>query len=112
MTTSPGNDPIPAASDAGGVDPDLATSSPIKPVADDPPSVPEQRAELAETIDALHDRLDVRERARAEASARADQIKTQATEHRAALAGVAGATIAGVVVLAVRRRRRRRATIR
>ncbi len=111
MTTDrPDEDPILGISLDDSADPDLTTASPVKPVDEEPepPPVAEQRAELAETVDALHDRLDVRQRAADEASAVNDQIKYQAAEHRTALIGAAGAVLATAVLVVVLRRRRRR----
>ncbi|MCF8587169.1 deoxyuridine 5'-triphosphate nucleotidohydrolase [Gordonia liuliyuniae] len=107
MSTDPNNDPILGSTD--DVDPDLATTSPIEPV-DDTPAPPQpaaqQRAELADTVDALHDRLDVRRRAIDEASVRTDQVKEQAVEHKNTLLGVAGGVGAVAVLVIVARRRR------
>ncbi len=131
MSNEPNNDrtahhdPLPPAVDdtvadaatTDFVDPDLATRSPAAPpendddnddTDDEPPPVAEQRAELADTVDALSARLDVRERARTQAHASADQLKQQAGGHPAAMVGAAGALAAVVVTLLVRRRRRRR----
>lgn len=106
-------DPVIDAGTTDAADPDLATASPIEEDASDDddlelPSVVDQRAELAETVDALSDRFDVRERARAEAAAQADHLTQQASEHRTAILGVLGAVGGAAVLLLIRRRRRRR----
>lgn len=104
-------DPISRAAYPESVDPDLTTTSPATPVDDrepsghNPPPIAEQRAELAETVDALTARLDVRERARTEAVARADQLKRQASEHQGLVAGSICALGVAAVLTVIGRRR-------
>ncbi|GAB32718.1 DUF3618 domain-containing protein [Gordonia otitidis] len=77
------------------------------PNANEPLPVEEQRAELARTVDALTDKLDVPARLSAAASQKAHDAATTANDNKQALIG--GAVVAAVavgVVLAVRRRRR------
>lgn len=114
MSTEPNRDPSPATDPILGVpgesaDPDLVTSSPMEPADDDQqaPPVARQRAELADTVDALHDRFDVRERARAEASARTDQVKQTVGENQNVIIGVLGALGLAAVVATVARLRRK-----
>ena len=66
-----------------------------------------QRDELAETVSALHDRLDVKTRAKEKAFELRDRATTDTGKPRPELAALAAAAVAGVVGLVVWRRRRR-----
>ncbi len=64
-----------------------------------------QREELADTVSALQDRLDVRTRAREKASELRDRATTDTGKPRPELAALALAAVGGVVGLVVWRRR-------
>ena len=66
-----------------------------------------QRDELADTVSALHDRLDVKTRAKDKASELRDRATTDDGKPRPEVAALAAAAFAGVVGLVVWRRRRR-----
>jgi cobalamin biosynthesis Mg chelatase CobN len=65
-----------------------------------------QRDELAATVSALHDRLDVKTRAKEKASELRDRATTDAGKPRPELAALAVAAVVGVVGMVVWRRRR------
>ena len=65
-----------------------------------------QREELAATVSALHDRLDVKARAKDKVAQLKDRATTDAGKPRPELAVVAAAVVAGVVGFVVWRRRR------
>ena len=66
-----------------------------------------QREELADTVSALQERLDVKTRAKEKASELRDRATTDTGKPRPELAALAVAAVAGVVGLVVWRRRRR-----
>jgi hypothetical protein len=66
-----------------------------------------QREELADTVSALQERLDVKARAKEKASELRDRATTDTGKPRPELAALAVAAVAGVVGLVVLRRRRR-----
>ena len=66
-----------------------------------------QREELADTVSALQERLDVKTRAKEKASELRDRATTDTGKPRPELAALAAAAVAGVVGLVVWRRRRR-----
>ncbi len=66
-----------------------------------------QRDELAETVSALQDRLDVKRRAKEKAAELRDRATTDDGKPRPEVAAVAVAAVAGLVGLVVWRRRRR-----
>jgi MYXO-CTERM domain-containing protein len=65
-----------------------------------------QREELAETVSALQDRLDVKSRAKDKAAELKDRATTDTGKPRPELAALAAAAVVGVVGLLVWRRRR------
>jgi Protein of unknown function (DUF3618) len=65
-----------------------------------------QREELAATVSALQDRLDVKSRAKEKAAELKDRATTDTGKPRPELAALAAAAIVGVVGLVVWRRRR------
>ena len=65
-----------------------------------------QREELAATVSALQDRLDVKSRAKEKAAELKDRATTDTGKPRPALAALAVAAVVGVVGLVVWRRRR------
>ncbi|HET7195081.1 MAG TPA: DUF3618 domain-containing protein [Nocardioides sp.] len=65
-----------------------------------------QREELAETVSALQDRLDVKSRAKEKAAELKDRATTDTGKPRPELAALAAAALVGVVGLVVWRRRR------
>jgi len=65
-----------------------------------------QRDELAATVSALHDRLDVKARAKDKAAELRDRATTETGKPRPELIAVGIATAAGLVGLVVWRRRR------
>ncbi len=77
-----------------------------------PPSVEDQRAELAETVSALAAKADVPTRVSNEAAYQASRASTAVQDHRGAAAGIVGAIVAAVVVTVVLRRRRSRKVLR
>ncbi len=84
-----------------------STATPPPVVPDESPPVEEQRAELARTVDALTDKLDVPTRLNAAASQKAHDAATTAKDNKQTLIG--GAVVAAMaigVILAIRRRRR------
>jgi Protein of unknown function (DUF3618) len=66
-----------------------------------------QRDELAATVSALHDRLDVKTRAKQKASELRDRATTDTGKPRPEVAALAAAAIAGVVGLVIWRHRLR-----
>ena len=66
-----------------------------------------QREELADTVSALHDRLDVKSRAKDKASELRDRATTDTGKPRPELAALAVAAVVGVVGLVVWRHRLR-----
>jgi MYXO-CTERM domain-containing protein len=66
-----------------------------------------QRDELAATVSALHDRLDVKSRAKEKASELRDRATTDDGKPRPEVVAIAVAAVAGVVGLVVWRRQRR-----
>jgi len=65
-----------------------------------------QREELAATVSALQDRLDVKSRAKEKAAELKDRATTDTGKPRPELAALAAAAVIGVVGLVVWRRRR------
>jgi MYXO-CTERM domain-containing protein len=65
-----------------------------------------QREELAATVSALQDRLDVKSRAKEKAAELKDRATTDTGKPRPELAALAAAAVVGVVGLVVWRRRR------
>ena len=65
-----------------------------------------QREQLADTVSALQERLDVKTRAREKASELRDRATTDTGKPRPELAALAVAAVAGVVGFVVWRRRR------
>jgi len=65
-----------------------------------------QREELADTVSALQERLDVKTRAKEKASELRDRATTDTGKPRPELAALTVAAVAGVVGLVVWRRRR------
>ena len=65
-----------------------------------------QREELADTVSALQERLDVKTRAKEKASELRDRATTDTGKPRPELAALAVAAVAGVVGFVVWRRRR------
>ena len=65
-----------------------------------------QREQLADTVSALQERLDVKTRAREKASELRDRATTDTGKPRPELAAIAVAAVAGVVGFVVWRRRR------
>ncbi|MAU81470.1 DUF3618 domain-containing protein [Gordonia sp. Z-3] len=70
---------------------------------DDPP-VEQQREELAQTVDALTDKLDVRARAHDAAEHTVQAASATARDNRQLLIGVAAAVLAVGAVVVIRRR--------
>ncbi len=66
-----------------------------------------QREELADTVSALQERLDVKSRAKAKASELRDRATTDDGKPRPEVAALTAAAFVGVVGLVVWRRRRR-----
>jgi LPXTG-motif cell wall-anchored protein len=90
-----------------GPTPDPAVVSP--PV--DPPPVEEQRAELAETVDALAQKFDVPTRVKSAAAdtAHTAQIKAKDNQQVLVASGAAGVLLLGLFVI-IRRRRSKKGT--
>lgn len=65
-----------------------------------------QRAELADTVSALHERLDVKARAQDKLAELKDRATTDSGKPRPELAALAAAVVAGVAGFVVWRRRR------
>ena len=72
------------------------------------PSVEQQRAELAATVDELAQRVDVPARTKAAANEKVEAAKQTAAEKPQIVAAVVGSVVAALAVRAVVRRRRRR----
>ncbi|ATQ31052.1 membrane protein [Rhodococcus ruber Chol-4] len=72
------------------------------------PSVEQQRAELAATVDELAQRVDVPARTKAAAHEKVEAAKQTAAEKPQIVAAVVGSVVAALAVRAVVRRRRRR----
>jgi MYXO-CTERM domain-containing protein len=66
-----------------------------------------QRDQLAETVSALQDRLDVKTRAKEKATELRDRATTETVKPRPEVAAIAVAAVAGLVGLVVWRRRGR-----
>ncbi|MFI8566263.1 DUF3618 domain-containing protein [Rhodococcus sp. NPDC078407] len=80
--------------------------------SDQPPSIEEQRSELAETVSALAAKADVPTRVSNEASRQAARASDAVRERPGATAGVAGAVVAVLLVTLLLRRRRTRKAFR
>ena len=79
--------------------------------AEELPPVEQQRAEIAETVDALTQKLDVPARVKSTASDSVDTVRRTASQNPQLLAALGAAVAAAVVVRVVRRRRRRTRTV-
>ena len=88
---------------------DRSTSSTVNGSSPDAieADIERQREELADTVSALQERLDVKTRAKEKASELRDRATTDTGKPRPELAALAVAAVAGVVGLVVLRRRRR-----
>ncbi|MEK8073237.1 hypothetical protein CH260_04750 [Rhodococcus sp. 05-2256-B2] len=84
------------------------TDPPVAPV----PDIEQQRAELAETVAALADKVDVPARVRSEATVQAEKAKTLAQDNPQVAAAAVGTLVAAVVLVVFSRRRRARRLLR
>ncbi|MDY6810336.1 DUF3618 domain-containing protein [Gordonia sp. HNM0687] len=73
---------------------------------DDVPPVEQQREELAQTVDALTDKLDVRARAQDAANRTVQSATATARDNQQLLIGVAAAVLAVGAVVVIRRKLR------
>ncbi|KOS56011.1 DUF3618 domain-containing protein [Rhodococcus rhodochrous] len=80
--------------------------------ADAVPSVEQQRAELAETVEALAHKVDVPARAKSAAQEKVHEVQVKAQERPQIVAAVVGGIVAALVVGRVARRRGKRKTVR
>ena len=94
--------PDPTTPSGQSTGPSVNGSSPDAIEAD----IERQRQELAETVSALQNRLDVKSRAKEKAAELKDRATTDTGKPRPELAALAAAAIVGVVGLVVWRRRR------
>ncbi|AKE88909.1 MULTISPECIES: DUF3618 domain-containing protein [Rhodococcus] len=76
--------------------------------ADAVPSVEQQRAELAETVEALAHKVDVPARAKSAAQEKVHEVQVKAQERPQIVAAVVGGIVAALVVGRVARRRGKR----
>lgn len=93
-----------------GVDPDIVDSHGERGHGPDDGTVPpaqEQRAELANTVEALTGKLDVRARTRDVAADGARRAKRQIDEHQTVIAAMFGGVAVLTVAILLRRRCRR-----
>ena len=67
-----------------------------------------QREQLAESVDALHHKLDVKARAQDKAAELKDRATTPAGKPRPEVAAAAGAAVLLLVLMALRKRKRAR----
>lgn len=72
-----------------------------------PPPVEQQRAELAETVEALTQKLDVPTRVKAAASDTAHTAQVKAKENPQPLAALGAASVVAIIAIVLLRRRRR-----
>ena len=80
--------------------------------SDQPPSIEEQRSDLAETVSALAAKADVPTRVSDEASRQAARASDAVRRSPGATAGAAGAVVAALLVAILLRRRRTRKAFR
>ena len=74
-----------------------------------PPPIEQQRAELAETVDALTHKLDVSSRVKTTASDSVETLRRTADQHQPAVAVATTTAVAVFLLITLRRRRSRKA---
>jgi len=77
-----------------------------------PPPIEQQRTELAETVDALTQKLDVPSRVKTTASHSIETIRRTADQNRPAVAAAAATAVAVFLLITLQRKRRNRKALR